>query len=191
MTGHDLYRAERKMNQKDRANSRKAYDRHFNRDWQAPLDRSLRFPSILDTPLDCLPGAGQSQEAHLRIDLRLPHELRVQQVEQVLAVLQAQLPENAPIVRELDFPKWIEFGVLPYLDLLVWQHQTGVRLSYAAMAELLFQSDLKKGEETVRKTTARLANELVTEAALREVHGHAVIENSRKAIAQKQKKVEG
>lgn len=63
--------------------------------------------------------------------------------------------------RKPDFADWNRFGVLPYLDLRIWGQETGTRISNRVMADAIFLPG-EGGEEVVRKTTAKLARELLT-----------------------------
>lgn len=64
-------------------------------------------------------------------------------------------------VRDPNFSDWVRFGVLPYLDLVIWQQETGVKITNRVMANTIFPPG-EGGEEVVRKTTAKLVDDLLT-----------------------------
>lgn len=86
------------------------------------------------------------------------------QFERLLNDLRSTLRRKSIVTknwRKPDFADWNRFGVLPYLDLRIWGQETGTRISNRVMADAIFLPG-EGGEEVVRKTTAKLARELLT-----------------------------
>jgi len=59
-----------------------------------------------------------------------------------------------------DFESWYKFGVLPWLDLIIWSKEVRVSIPNRVMALAIFQFG-DGGEETIRKTTKPMANSLI------------------------------
>lgn len=64
--------------------------------------------------------------------------------------------------RKPDFNEWVRLGVLPYIDLKTWEKENieDVKIPNRVMADAIFPSG-EGGEEVVRKTTEKLAYELL------------------------------
>nr|WP_302850354.1 DUF6387 family protein [Pseudomonas aromaticivorans] len=53
---------------------------------------------------------------------------------------------------------WAAYGLLPYLDLLIWAKETGSQIPHHVMAEAV---GYRKGGDSFRKTVPKLATELM------------------------------
>ncbi|WP_367256491.1 DUF6387 family protein [Pseudomonas sp. stari2] len=62
--------------------------------------------------------------------------------------------------RKPDLSAWRRLGVLPYIDLISWAELSGKSIPNRVMANAIFPTG-EGGEETIRKTTAPLAVEIV------------------------------
>jgi hypothetical protein len=62
--------------------------------------------------------------------------------------------------RKPDFLSWRRLGVLPYIDLVSWAELSGKSIPNRVMASAIFPAG-EGGEETIRKTTAPLALEMI------------------------------
>ncbi|MEQ1525990.1 MAG: DUF6387 family protein [Gallionella sp.] len=93
----------------------------------------------------------------IKVNLKLPENMLVEQFRAYLKKLNGK----AKKVEKLEFDKWIKFGVLPYLDLKIWELESGETIINRVMADAIFPSG-EGGEDAVRKTTAKLAKELLT-----------------------------
>jgi hypothetical protein len=67
-----------------------------------------------------------------------------------------------------DFNEWIRIGILPYLDLKIWEMQENVSIPNRVMADAIFTDEIS-GEETVRKTTDKLACQVLEGDILKEL----------------------
>ncbi len=88
------------------------------------------------------------------IDLSLPDKVLEQQFSDYLRTKRKRCAKfSGPIASKLpEFDKWIEFSILPYIDLQIWARENNFHIPDRVMADAIF-SDGTKGEETVRKTT--------------------------------------
>lgn len=71
---------------------------------------------------------------------------------------------------QITFGEWINYGVLPYLDLQIWSKSEAVRLTQNAIGEALYadQEDLYSDTtERIRRTTAPKAKWLMDSTVLR------------------------
>lgn len=125
-------------------------------------DDALR--AALDRPLD----RTQDPTVMISVNLMLPDSLLLEQFKLLLQerrTAQAKSGLDWPAMRKPDYESWVRFGVLPYLDLTIWAHETGVSIPNRVMADAIFPVG-EGGEEVVRKTTAKLADELMTRKRL-------------------------
>jgi hypothetical protein len=91
---------------------------------------------------------------YFRVDLRLPESLLVEQFK--LAV-----KRHREIIKKTPRPafgNWIKSGVLPYLDLKIWEREEGISIPNRVMADAIYPNG-EGGEEDVRKTTSKLASD--------------------------------
>lgn len=95
------------------------------------------------------------------IKLELPDALLIEHFKQFLATHRAQTSSKKR-TRLPDFKEWCRLGVLPYLDLKIWEQEQKVSIPNRVMADAIYQPG-EGGEENVRKTTAPLAEYLITE----------------------------
>ncbi len=102
------------------------------------------------------------------VDLNFPDKVLIENFKQYLAVRRAESKtENlSKTNRQQDYYDWVRFGVLPYLDLRLWELETGTKIPLRVIADAIYPMG-EGGEETVRKTTAPLANSLIHNNQLR------------------------
>ncbi len=96
------------------------------------------------------------------VDLNYPDKILLETFKQYLATRRAESKTEhlSKPLREQDFYDWCRFGVLPYLDLKLWEMETGNKIPLRVLANAIYPSG-EGGEETVRKTTAPLAKSLI------------------------------
>ena len=70
------------------------------------------------------------------------------------------VPEDSAQFRTPDYREWARVGILQYLDLKAWEKQAEVTIPNRVMADAIFPHG-EGGEEVVRKTTAKLADEVL------------------------------
>jgi Family of unknown function (DUF6387) len=96
------------------------------------------------------------------VDLNYPDKILLETFKQYLATRRAESKTEhlSKPLREQDFYDWCRFGVLPYLNLRLWEMETGNKIPLRVLADAIYPSG-EGGEETVRKTTAPLAKSLI------------------------------
>ena len=122
------------------------------------------------------PTAGNGK---LVVDLSMPDDVLISAFRDALPTLRevvcgrpgGPVPSNV----KLDPAAWIRFAVLPYLDLKQWSLETGSRVTNRVLADAIFPRG-DGGEEVARKTTAKLADEVTSEAFLRRLLVAAALE---------------
>ncbi|MFT3742073.1 MAG: DUF6387 family protein [Gammaproteobacteria bacterium] len=102
------------------------------------------------------------------VDLNFPDKILIESFKQYLAARRAESKTQylSKPFRQQEFYDWIRFGVLPYLDLKLWELDTGNKIPLRVIADAIYPVG-EGGEETVRKTTAPLANTLIHNNNLR------------------------
>ena len=100
--------------------------------------------------------------------LGLPDKVLIEQFKQMLESRRKPLLKvGISIENKLrpDFEGWAKFGVLPYLDLNTWAELEGLTIPNRVMADAIFPVG-EGGEEVVRKTTEKIAKEILTKSHL-------------------------
>ncbi len=102
------------------------------------------------------------------VDLNFPDKILIENFKQYLAARRAESKTEhlSKPNRQQDYYDWVRFGVLPYLDLKMWELETGKKIPLRVIADAIYPMG-EGGEETVRKTTAPLANSLIHNNSLR------------------------
>jgi hypothetical protein len=77
--------------------------------------------------------------------------------------------------RTPDFNAWCRLGILPYLDLTFWALEKNLIIPYRVMADAIYLPG-EGGEETIRKTTAPLAEIWMTDEAINALVHHAALQ---------------
>lgn len=115
--------------------------------------------------------------ALLGINLLLPDKELIKQFKTFLPLLRKEC--GAPLFsakwRKPDFSEWARLGVLPYLDLMIWEKEHGVKIRKNVMEEAIFPTR-EGSEDRVRKTTAPKAEELISKKSLALLHAQAIRE---------------
>jgi hypothetical protein len=94
----------------------------------------------------------------VEIDLSVPDKILVDQFTSYIKHVRAAYPniKTARRFKRPEFPKWVDYAVLPYIDLEMWAEENNLSIPNRVMADAIFP-DGEKGEEAVRKTTQKLA----------------------------------
>lgn len=127
-----------------------------------PISSSLKkhgSTSMGDISLELSKRGAQFVE----IDFRLPDQALLQQFKQHLSDYRQKFPDSSESgnYKYPDFNKWIDFGILPFLDLKIWQLQTSKKIPYRVLADAIYPTG-EKGEEMVRKTTQKIAKTVMS-----------------------------
>ena len=108
--------------------------------------------------------------ALLRVDQELPIELMGENVIGQILKLRAAMPPTPKKKRYHipPFESWARNGLLPYLDLMIWEMETGVKIPDRVMA-VAIRPRHDMGEGNLRKTIIPLAKRLMAEGGLAEL----------------------
>ena len=136
------------------------------KDWiSAPLyeSHSCRYDkSLRDTTESRTPWG----ETAVTVQIDLPDAVLIEDFKNWLSHIKKK--RTAPAVekryRRADFESWVAYGVLPFLDLLIWAKEKNVCIPNRVMADAVFQP-WERDAETIRKTIAPLAMRLISESA--------------------------
>ena len=111
------------------------------------------------------------------VDLNFPDKILIETFKQYLASrrVESKTEHLSKPNRQQDYYDWVRFGVLPYLDLKFWELETGNKIPLRVIADAIYPMG-EGGEETVRKTTAPLANSLIHNNHLRILIAQAATE---------------
>lgn len=111
-----------------------------------------------------------SRSSFVAVDLTLPDEMLVDAFRNLLPSLRElaarRSPCPTPTNAKVDPTGWTKFAILPYLDLQIWALEADVRVPNRVLADAIFPPG-EGGEEVVRKTTAKIAAVVTTDAFLR------------------------
>jgi len=127
--------------------------------------------SFIDDPIfEAFEKQGEEKELYemernhdlVQIDLTVPDKILIQQFTDYLRYVRQKYPcvKKAYRHKYPEYKKWIDYGVLPYLDLKLWADEEGYSIPNRVMADAIFP-DGDKGEEMVRKTTKKIADMLM------------------------------
>lgn len=99
----------------------------------------------------------------VEIDFSLPDKILVEQFNQYLSDHRQKYPQlsEKKQYKYPNFSRWIDFGILPFLDLKIWQLQTSYKIPNRVMADAIFPNG-EKGEEIIRKTTQKLTKTVMS-----------------------------
>lgn len=159
------YMTERRIEKEKRSYARNFFNQFDDDNWLKPF--KYKGMEWMNWPIDEI---ADSSRLHLnaQVNLRLPDKVLIAQFKQFLKDQRSTLQRVGISIenkQKPDFAAWQRFGVLPYLDLRMWEREAGIKLSNRVMADAIFATG-DGGEEVVRKTTAKLANTLLTEEHL-------------------------
>lgn len=98
----------------------------------------------------------------VRIDLTVPDKILIEQFANYLRRVRKGNPDIklANSFKCPEYEKWIEYAILPYLDLQIWEIENNFSIPYRVFADAIF-SDGDLGEEMIRKTTKKIADQVV------------------------------
>lgn len=116
-------------------------------------------------------------QALLGVNLLLPDRELVEQFKACLPALRKECSAELFIDKwhKPDFAEWARLGVLPYLDLLIWQKESKAKVPNRVLEEAIFPID-EGSEDRVRKTTGPKAKELISEKSLAILRAQAIRE---------------
>lgn len=107
------------------------------------------------------------------VDLRATDSVLIKAFSDWLQIARLKSPPSISKRERPAYKDWSRYGLLPYLDLVIWENEMGVRISHHVMAEAI---GYRKGGDSFRKTVPKLANDLMR--SLSELEALAAIEAS-------------
>lgn len=156
---------------REHANTAPGYEQEPER-WFAAMNKitseTVHTNVTVDPPL--LLGGPLLPEVNYavpRVDMRLPTKQLLKGFESWLEKAKAST-EFQPEKKRFHTPafhKWEGYGLLPYLDLLIWQMETGNTIPDRVMAAAVLPRR-ELGEANLRKTTIPLAKKLIDDGML-------------------------
>lgn len=124
------------------------------------LDIAYQVMEFVDLPL-YFSQDRSSLHAIADVDLTMPDAVLFEAFKAWLAKTKADFYLSPPKqYRKPDLVSWRRLGVLPYIDLISWAELSGKSIPNRVMANAIFPEG-EGGEETIRKTTAPLALEMI------------------------------
>ena len=163
------YLTEKDIEDEKRTYARNFFNQNFGDDFLEEACEPIKYPhqDWIDDPIDNIRSSADFN-VHLNIDMGLPDKVLIDQFKQFLIDLRSPLKEaGISIDNKLrpDFEGWTKFAILPYLDLSAWAEIEGMKISNRTMADAIFLKG-EGGEEVVRKTTKKIAEEILTKGHL-------------------------
>lgn len=175
-TVRNLYLTENSVEEDKRAYARGFFEQIFSDDFsnfEKPLNLKYKYEDWIDESVDGI-VKNISFNLNVTVNMLLPDKVLIEQFKQLLQKNRDSLTRVGCVIENTEKPNfsaWCEHGVLPYLDLQMWQRETGLKIPNRVMADAIFPPG-EGGEEKIRKTTKELAvnllarNHLETLAAL-------------------------
>lgn len=165
LTIHELYLLENDIQKSKRDHARRYFDNRFSMNLIPALDYTEHsFETWMDDPIDVQKGTPDSL-LHLTVDVSLPKKILIDQFTILIDGLKQRLSSVGVTLESKlrsDFEGWIKFGILPYLDLEIWADFENVTIPNRVIADAIFLPG-DGGEEVVRKTTQKIADEILSE----------------------------
>jgi hypothetical protein len=160
-TVRNLYTAENAIEPEKREYARAFFASHFDSDWTKPLTH--KHVDWIDEPINAI-SISDSFKVIASVNMLLPDNVLIEQFKNMLQEQRDATKATGLSIqnyRKPDFTNWINFGLLPYLDLQIWEREENVSIPNRVMADAIFLPG-EGGEEVVRKTTEKLAKELLS-----------------------------
>jgi len=116
-------------------------------------------------------------EGLINVNLDFSDDVLIEHFKKWLSVTRAELniQIKGKTIKQSDLNSWVLYGVLPYLDLKIWEREMNASIPNRVMADAIYQSGVG-GEETVRKTTAPLVEHLLSETSLNRIAGQLTLQ---------------
>lgn len=147
------------------------------RDGLCPVEKSLRWNALDDSSIAGIDAIRAAQNyplyfeayppqrpphAVIRVDLGATDSALKKSFDSWLAQARAELPADVRKPANPIYSKWARYGLLPYLDLRLWEEGTGNKIPDRVMSRAISRNEhYEMGEENIRKTLAPLANRLM------------------------------
>jgi len=165
-TVRNLYLTENNIEEDKRTHARGFFEQIFSNDFldfEKPLAMKYKCKDWIDEPVDGIVN-NINFDLNVTVNMLLPDKVLIEQFKQLLRQNRDQLTRVGCVIENTEKPNfsaWCEHGVLPYLDLQIWQRETELKIPNRVMADAIFPPG-EGGEEKIRKTTKELAANLMT-----------------------------
>lgn len=168
-TVREHYLTENNIEDEKRTYARNFFSQIFSGDLFKEPCLPLKYPCVdwIDEAIDGI-RSSPDFNVNINVDMGLPDKVLIEQFKQLLINLRSPLQQAGVSIHNKlrpDFEGWAKFGILPYLDLNTWAELEGVIIPNRVMADAIFPLG-EGGEEVVRKTTQKIANEILTKSHL-------------------------
>ena len=176
LTIRRLYQKEHCLKKATRTRIRKWFDGFFD-DWDK-IEMTEEYKaeckwalSFVDAPIfEAFEKEGEEKDPYydhrrghdcVYVDLTVPDKILIRQFTDYLRQVRRRNPDIKPAkpYKTPEYKKWVEYGLLPYLDLKLWETENNVSIPYRVLADAIFP-DGNMGEEMIRKTTKKIADQV-------------------------------
>ncbi|MFA5593265.1 MAG: DUF6387 family protein [Micavibrio sp.] len=177
LTIRRLYQQERRLKENSRKRIREWIDSIFDDFGSVEMTDKFKMESewarsFIDEPIfEALKREGENDYLQERsrgydlvqINLTIPDKILINQFKDYIRLVRKKYPDIKPAktYKAPDCKKWVEYGLLPYLDLKLWEMENNLSIPYRVMADAIL-ADGNMGEEMIRKTTQKLAREVIS-----------------------------
>lgn len=176
LTIRRLYQQERRLKKPTRTRIRAWFDRIYddfgNFEMTVQYEAECEWAkSFIDDPIfEAFEKEGEERgwrdpwrdHDFVEIDLTVPDKILIQQFTDYLRQVRKKYPNVKPAkpYKRPEYKKWVEYGLLPYLDLKLWEIENNFSIPYRVLADAIFP-DGDMGEEMIRKTTKKIADQVM------------------------------
>lgn len=186
VTLRELYLLKKSITESRRKYADSFFGQFENVTEESWFERKIRIPCTdwIDKPVD-LQRTGSCLTMHAAFNLNLEDKALIDQFTNMLRTLRESMRRSGialPHYRKPDFESWVKFGVLPYIDLRIWSDEVDASIPNRVMADAIFPQG-EGGEEVVRKTTERLALDLLDEKHLEQLAAVAAQEIAERKLS--------
>ncbi len=177
LTIRRLYQKEHRLRKPTRTRIRAWFDRMFDDFGSIELTDEYKAEckwalSFIDDPIfEAFEKQGEERDwpdqrrDHdcVYVDLTVPDKILIQHFTDYLRQVRKKYPNIKPAstYKAPEYKKWLEYGLLPYLDLKLWEIENSVSIPYRVFADAIFP-DGNMGEEMIRKTTKKMADQVMS-----------------------------
>ncbi|MAS87840.1 MAG: hypothetical protein CMH30_07705 [Micavibrio sp.] len=176
ITLNDIYQKERFVENDTRIKTRHLMDSYYeSKEHNLSTEDVSLCEEILRTPLfEVLKTRGNYKPNHatrtfmrsrdmVEIDFSQPDHVLKSQFETYIKSTRKNFPDlrRSFAFKRPKYKAWCDFGIIPYLDLRIWALEHTQKISNRVLADAIFE-DPEKDEESVRRSTQRIAKKITS-----------------------------
>jgi hypothetical protein len=121
------------------------------------------FCSVLDGSLHKLMDEDSIYEKSIaHVNWNLPNTVLIEHFKEYLIKNRPLEINDKKKNRAIDFNSWHRFGILPYIDLKIWELMTDNSIPNRVTADAIYLHG-EYGEETIRKTTSVIVESIISD----------------------------